>query len=165
MFRLGLFQRCPRHARVMNSPGYASHREIRVARRRVVAIRRGCTDGTGPWPALKAYHRCHMCDKSGVYKFNRYLCTITMTVAHRQGGFGTKPASWILVWLRAHGSFPGFVLETPRRGRLQRKARSPSFRWFKWLSAGLGSCLPQLFWRKQSMISGYVHLINGKSGV
>jgi hypothetical protein len=32
-----------------------------------------------------------------------------------------------LVWLRAHGSFPGFVLETPRRGRLQRKARSPSF--------------------------------------
>jgi hypothetical protein len=39
-------------------------------------------------------------------------------------GFGTKPASWILVWLRAHGSFPGFVHETPRRGRQKRNARS-----------------------------------------
>ena len=39
-------------------------------------------------------------------------------------GLGTKPASWILVWLRAHGSFPGFVRETPRRGRQKRKARS-----------------------------------------
>ena len=38
-------------------------------------------------------------------------------------GFGTKPALWILVWLRAHGSFPRFVLETPRRGRQKRKAR------------------------------------------
>ena len=42
-------------------------------------------------------------------------------------GFGTKPASWILVWLRAHGSFPGFVLEMPRRGRQKRKARSRGF--------------------------------------
>ena len=39
-------------------------------------------------------------------------------------GFGTKPASCISVWLRAHGSFLGFVRETPRRGRQKRKARS-----------------------------------------
>ena len=80
-------------------------------------------------------------------------------------GFGTKPASWILVWLRAHGSFPGFVLETPRRGRLKRNARSRGL-WALYKSIGWpGFVLSPTFWRKQSPMSGFVRLINGKRGV
>ena len=76
-------------------------------------------------------------------------------------GFGTKPASWILVWLRAHGSFPGFVLETPRRGRQKRKARSLGF-CILYKSIGWpGFVLSPTFWRKQSTMSGFV----GKRGV
>ena len=79
-------------------------------------------------------------------------------------GFGTKPASWILVWLRAHGSFPGFVLETPRRGRLKRNARSRGL-WALYKSIGWpGFVLSPTFWRKQSPMSGFVRLINGKEG-
>jgi hypothetical protein len=80
-------------------------------------------------------------------------------------GFGTKPASWILVWLRAHGSFPGFVLETPRRGRQKRKARSLGFCILYKVIRWPGFVLSPTFWRKQSTMSGFVHLINGKRGV
>ena len=80
-------------------------------------------------------------------------------------GFGTKPASWILVWLRAHGSFPGFVLETPRRGRQKRKARSLGFCILYKVISWPGFVLSPTFWRKQSTMSGFVHLINGKRGV
>ena len=80
-------------------------------------------------------------------------------------GFGTKPASWILVWLRAHGSFPGFVLETPRRGRLKRNARSRGLCILYKVISWPGFVLSPTFWRKQSTMSGFVHLINGKRGV
>ena len=80
-------------------------------------------------------------------------------------GFGTKPASWILVWLRAHGSFPGFVLETPRRGRLKRNARSRGLCILYNVISWPGFVLSPTFWRKQSTMSGFVHLINGKRGV
>ena len=80
-------------------------------------------------------------------------------------GFGTKPASWILVWLRAHGSFPGFVLETPRRGRLKRNARSRGLCILYNVISWPGFVLSPTFWRKQSTMSGFVHLIIGKRGV
>ena len=80
-------------------------------------------------------------------------------------GFGTKPASWILVWLRAHGSFPGFVRETPRRGRLKRKARGRRFCIVYRVISWPGFVLSPTFWRKQSTMSGFVHLIIGKRGV
>ena len=80
-------------------------------------------------------------------------------------GLSTKPASWILVWLRAHGSFPGFVLETPRRGRQKRKARSLGFCILYKVIRWPGFVLSPTFWRKQSTMSGFVHLINGKRGV
>ena len=80
-------------------------------------------------------------------------------------GLGTKPASWILVWLRAHGSFPGFVLETPRRGRQKRKARSRGFCILYKVISWPGFVLSPTFWRKQSTMSGFVRLINGKRGV
>ena len=80
-------------------------------------------------------------------------------------GFGTKPASWILVWLRAHGISPGFVLETPRRGRQKRKARSRGFCILYNVISWPGFVRSPTFWRKQSTMSGFVRLLNGKRGV
>jgi len=80
-------------------------------------------------------------------------------------GFGTKPASWILVWLRAHGSFPGFVRETPRRGRLKRKARGRGLWALYKVISWPGFVLSPTFWRKQSPMSGFVRLKIGKRGV
>ena len=72
-----------------------------------------------------------------------------------------------VVWLRAHGSFPGFVRETPRRGRLKRKARGRGLLvWalYKVISWP-GFVLSPTFWRKPSPMSGFVRLKIGKRGV
>ncbi len=85
-------------------------------------------------------------------------------VAHRQGGVWHEAGFVDKFWsgaLRAHGSFPGFVRETPRRGRQKRKARSRRFcqcilyiKVIRWP----GFVLSPTFWRKQSTMSGFVHL-------
>ena len=65
-----------------------------------------------------------------------------------------------VVWLRAHGSFPGFVRETPRRGRLKRKARGRGLWALYKVISWPGFVLSPTFWRKPSPMSGFVHLIN-----
>ena len=83
---------------------------------------------------------------------------------HRQSGVWHEAGFVDFGLASCSREFPGFVRETPRRGRQKRKARGRELRAVHKVIGWPGFVLSPTFWRKQSTMSGFVRLINGKRG-